>query len=249
MAAGLEVPRQVFAHGWLLVGGEKMSKSKLTGIAPREITDVVRLGRVPLLLPARHPVRAGRLVQLGGPGRPLPGRARQRLRQPRLARDRDDRPLLRAASCRPPATRPSATSASAQVVRSAAIEADARDRADGAHEAIAAIWTDRRGAERLHHPRRSRGRSRSGPRTAARGSTPCSTPRRRGSARSRCCCRRCCRRRARSCGPRSAPRPHWGCSPTSRCGRRATGGSCPPAPPRAALEPLFPRIEQEVLSA
>ena len=39
MAAGLEVPSNVFAHGWLLVGGEKMSKSKLTGIAPNEITD------------------------------------------------------------------------------------------------------------------------------------------------------------------------------------------------------------------
>jgi methionyl-tRNA synthetase len=40
MAAGLEVPKGVIAHGWLLVGGEKMSKSKLTGIAPTEITDV-----------------------------------------------------------------------------------------------------------------------------------------------------------------------------------------------------------------
>ncbi len=39
MAAGLEVPQKVFAHGWLLVGGEKMSKSKLTGIAPSQITD------------------------------------------------------------------------------------------------------------------------------------------------------------------------------------------------------------------
>jgi methionyl-tRNA synthetase len=39
MAAGLEVPKQVFGHGWLLVGGEKMSKSKLTGIAPEQITD------------------------------------------------------------------------------------------------------------------------------------------------------------------------------------------------------------------
>ncbi len=39
MAADLEPPRQVFGHGWLLVGGEKMSKSKLTGIAPSEITD------------------------------------------------------------------------------------------------------------------------------------------------------------------------------------------------------------------
>ncbi|MGO2110357.1 MAG: methionine--tRNA ligase [Pseudoclavibacter sp.] len=40
MAAGLEVPHGVYGHGWLLVGGEKMSKSKLTGIAPNEITDV-----------------------------------------------------------------------------------------------------------------------------------------------------------------------------------------------------------------
>ncbi|MGR2753906.1 methionine--tRNA ligase [Agromyces arachidis] len=39
MAAGLEVPKGVFGHGWLLVGGEKMSKSKLTGIAPEQITD------------------------------------------------------------------------------------------------------------------------------------------------------------------------------------------------------------------
>jgi methionyl-tRNA synthetase len=39
MAADLPLPKKVFAHGWLLVGGEKMSKSKLTGIAPSDITD------------------------------------------------------------------------------------------------------------------------------------------------------------------------------------------------------------------
>ena len=39
MAAELPLPRCVFAHGWLLVGGEKMSKSKLTGIAPSQIID------------------------------------------------------------------------------------------------------------------------------------------------------------------------------------------------------------------
>jgi methionyl-tRNA synthetase len=39
MAAGLEPANQIFGHGWLLVGGEKMSKSKLTGIAPSQITD------------------------------------------------------------------------------------------------------------------------------------------------------------------------------------------------------------------
>ncbi|MEY3094758.1 MAG: hypothetical protein RLZZ317_1261 [Actinomycetota bacterium] len=39
MAAGLPTPKKIFAHGWLLVGGEKMSKSKLTGIAPSDITN------------------------------------------------------------------------------------------------------------------------------------------------------------------------------------------------------------------
>ena len=38
MAGGVAVPKKIFAHGWLLVGGEKMSKSKLTGIAPSDIT-------------------------------------------------------------------------------------------------------------------------------------------------------------------------------------------------------------------
>ena len=39
MAADIKPPQQIFGHGWLLVGGEKMSKSKLTGIAPADITD------------------------------------------------------------------------------------------------------------------------------------------------------------------------------------------------------------------
>jgi methionyl-tRNA synthetase len=37
MAAGLEPPKCVFAHGFLLVGGEKMSKSKLNQIAPADL--------------------------------------------------------------------------------------------------------------------------------------------------------------------------------------------------------------------
>ncbi|HEX4698958.1 MAG TPA: class I tRNA ligase family protein, partial [Actinomycetes bacterium] len=40
LAAGVPLPKTVFAHGWLLVGGEKMSKSKLTAIASSEIVDV-----------------------------------------------------------------------------------------------------------------------------------------------------------------------------------------------------------------
>jgi methionyl-tRNA synthetase len=37
MALELPLPRKVFAHGFLQVGGEKMSKSKLTGISPHDL--------------------------------------------------------------------------------------------------------------------------------------------------------------------------------------------------------------------
>lgn len=37
MAADLPLPQQVFAHGWLLVGGEKMSKSGANQIAPADL--------------------------------------------------------------------------------------------------------------------------------------------------------------------------------------------------------------------
>jgi methionyl-tRNA synthetase len=41
MAVGLPLPRAVFAHGWLLVGGEKISKSGrgITDISPYELVD------------------------------------------------------------------------------------------------------------------------------------------------------------------------------------------------------------------
>jgi methionyl-tRNA synthetase len=37
MAAGIDPPSQVLVHGWLLVGGEKMSKTKLNQIAPADL--------------------------------------------------------------------------------------------------------------------------------------------------------------------------------------------------------------------
>ncbi|HVM12849.1 MAG TPA: methionine--tRNA ligase [Egibacteraceae bacterium] len=39
MAASVPVPRQVYAHGFLLVGGEKMGKSNATGIRPEELVE------------------------------------------------------------------------------------------------------------------------------------------------------------------------------------------------------------------
>jgi methionyl-tRNA synthetase len=39
LAAGKPLPKQVYAHGFLLVGGEKMGKSNATGIAPQTLVD------------------------------------------------------------------------------------------------------------------------------------------------------------------------------------------------------------------
>jgi methionyl-tRNA synthetase len=39
LAAGLEPPVQIFVHGFLLVGGEKMSKTKLNQIAPADLVE------------------------------------------------------------------------------------------------------------------------------------------------------------------------------------------------------------------
>ena len=39
MANGLPLPERVVANGWLMVGGEKMSKSNLTGISPQQLTE------------------------------------------------------------------------------------------------------------------------------------------------------------------------------------------------------------------
>jgi methionyl-tRNA synthetase len=39
MAGGVEPPRQVWAHGFLTVGGQKMSKTNATGIHPFELVD------------------------------------------------------------------------------------------------------------------------------------------------------------------------------------------------------------------
>lgn len=37
IAAGIDPPRTVWAHGWLMVGGKKMSKTAITGIHPRDL--------------------------------------------------------------------------------------------------------------------------------------------------------------------------------------------------------------------
>jgi methionyl-tRNA synthetase len=68
MAAGLPLPRKVFANGWLLVGGEKMSKTKLTGIAPQQITDHFGSDAYRYYFLREITFGSGRLVLVGGHG-------------------------------------------------------------------------------------------------------------------------------------------------------------------------------------
>ena len=49
MAADLPLPRHVVSHGWWLMDGAKMSKSKGNVVRPRGLHRAVRAGRVPLL--------------------------------------------------------------------------------------------------------------------------------------------------------------------------------------------------------
>jgi methionyl-tRNA synthetase len=87
--------RGVFAHGFLLTKGEKMSKSKGNAHGARRARRALRRGRVPLLLPARRAVRGGRLDLARVDGAALQRRPRQRLGQPLLAALQHGRQVLR----------------------------------------------------------------------------------------------------------------------------------------------------------
>ena len=106
MAAGVEVPRHLFVHGFLLMQGEKMSKSLGNVLDPFKVIDVFGTDALRHLLPARGQLRPGRLDLDRGLRGPLQHRARQRVRQPREPHAGDDRALPRRRPCRPAARRP-----------------------------------------------------------------------------------------------------------------------------------------------
>ena len=95
MAAGLPLPKHVFAHGWLLVGGEKMSKTSANQIAPADLVDEFGVDGFRYHFLARPALRARRRHQLRGDGRALQLGPRQQLRQPREPRAEHGDQLLR----------------------------------------------------------------------------------------------------------------------------------------------------------
>ncbi len=69
MAAGLPIPKQIWAHGWLLMDSSKMSKSKGNVVRPRPHGVRARHGRAALFPAARSCFRTGRKFQLRRDGR------------------------------------------------------------------------------------------------------------------------------------------------------------------------------------
>ena len=101
LAAGLDVPKQLFVHGYLLLDERKMSKSIGQRHRPARPDRRLRCRPVALLPLPRGHVRAGREHLDRRPARALRARARQRPGQPPLPDDGDDRALPAEAALRP----------------------------------------------------------------------------------------------------------------------------------------------------
>ena len=94
-ALGLPLPKQVFGHGWLLFGGDKMSKSKGNVDISRPDRGALRRGYPALLPHARDALRLGRQLHQRGAAQPHEFRPGQRPGQPGLPHGGDDRKVLR----------------------------------------------------------------------------------------------------------------------------------------------------------
>ena len=98
-SAGLEAPRQVFGHGWLHYGGQRMSKSLGTSVDPVEAAAEVRPGRHPPVPDQGDLLRQRRRLHVGALRRALQRRPRQQPRQPGEPRRVDGRQVPRRPAC------------------------------------------------------------------------------------------------------------------------------------------------------
>ena len=94
-SAGMEAPRHVWIHGWLLAQGERMSKSLGNFLDPIDVVAGARRRRRPLRDAARGRLRPRHRRVVGLVRPPLQRRPRQRLRQPRQPDRHDGEPLPR----------------------------------------------------------------------------------------------------------------------------------------------------------
>ena len=129
MAAGLEPPRRVFAHGWWTVEGQKMSKSLGNFIPPDELVDKYGLDPVRYFMLRELPFGSDGDFSHRADGRPAQRRPRQRFRQSGAARAGDDQPQLRRRGARARRVRRSRRAAARRGARSAGPGAAADRRA------------------------------------------------------------------------------------------------------------------------
>ena len=93
-SAGLEAPRQVWVHGWLLAaGGERMSKSRGNFLDPNDFVTAFGQDGARYVALREVPVRSRRRGELGLVRPALQRRPRQRLREPRQPDGVDDQPV------------------------------------------------------------------------------------------------------------------------------------------------------------
>ena len=166
MAAGIEPPAHVQVHGWLLVGGEKMSKSSLNQISPDELTADYGVDPVRYHLLRDIPLGQRRRLLGRGHHRPVQRRPGQQSGQPAVPGGHGGRLQVRRGRAR----HPTPTSRLAGPVRHRCWPrpAEAWD-AGLPHLGLEATWRLIRETNAELEDRPSRGRP-----TPVRPSTPCS---------------------------------------------------------------------------
>ena len=251
-SAGLEAPRRVWAHGWLLAaGGERMSKSRGNFLDPGDFVAAFGTRRRALRRAPRGAVRQGRRGRVGRLRPALQRRPRERLRQPRQPDGLDGQPLprRRAARIRRRPPRPTARGRWTSRVpmrprrRSTTASSTRRSATLWAFVGEANRFVDAEKPWELNKAAKAgdeaaAARLRTRPRRPGRG-VPADRARRRAvPARDRAA-------RPRPARLRVAVRP-----PTATAARRSStscaGAPTPASPDRlTAAEPLFPRLETE----
>ena len=100
MAAGIELPEHMFVHGYLLMDGEKMSKSLGNVLDPFEVIERFGADALRFYLLRDVPFGQDGSVSTAAFELRYETRARQRARQPRQPHDRDARFATARAACR-----------------------------------------------------------------------------------------------------------------------------------------------------
>ena len=231
-ALGLPQPKTIFAHGWWIMDGAKMSKSLGNVVKPLDLADVYGVDAFRYFLMRDMTLGRDADFSRDADRPPLPGRPGQRPGQPAAPPGEHDRALLRGTDSRAGGRRRTRKRRLREPLPGAVVRGVRRSRRVGAERGAGARDGHRRRDQPLPGAHRAvaggQGRDEAGWR---RSSTP--PPRR--CAWSRCCCSRCCPSGWPSCGGA------WDGSRRRTSGKRCLGVGCSRGRPWSSGQPLFPK--------